>query len=311
MIAPLQNADCLFLSGENPAKVGYVALAVVEADKLIPLSKDFLAAGYHLEDVSGLVTSDGAVSVYHFDHFDIPGRATVLVIAPLDAPSFPSIADVYQCAEWHERETRDFFGFQYEGNPNFIPLLLSEDMVDVHPLLKDEGSLASLASMFSSEGREREIVKQADGFTLLDAPVAEEPAPAEAPAVQADAAPAPKAEAPKAEPAPEAPKAEAAPEAPKVEEAPKSEPAPASEAPKEAAKSAPAAEKKETPEPQAEAPVTPEAKPESEPKPVPESKPEPRKAAPKDEAKAAPKKVQGTVKKGKVVKSGKKGAGNA
>lgn len=287
MIAPLQNADCLFLAGENPAKVGYVALAVVEADKLIPLSKDFLAAGYHLEDVSGLVTSDGAVSVYHFDHFDTPGRATVLVIAPLDSPAFPSIADVYQCAEWHERETRDFFGFQYEGNPNFIPLLLSEDMVDVHPLLKGEGSLASLASMFSSEGRERDIVKQADGFTLLDAPVVEEPAPApvEAPATQpaipVDAAPAAKAE--------EAPKADA----------PKAEPAP--EAPKEAAKSAPAPEKKETPEPQAEAPVTPEEKP----------KPAPRKAEPKDEAKPAPKKVQGTVKKGKVVKSGKKGAGNA
>ncbi|MCC8194293.1 MAG: NADH-quinone oxidoreductase subunit C [Deltaproteobacteria bacterium] len=187
MIAPLQNADCLFLSKENQAKVGYEALAVVEADTLLPLARDFLAAGYHLEDISGLVTRDGAVSAYHFAHFDIPGRAEVLVIAPLDNPSFPSIAAVYQSAEWHERETRDFFGFQYEGNPNFIPLLLSEDMVDVHPLLKAEGSLASLASIFSAEGREREVVKQAEGFTLLDAPVTEEPAPKVAEAPKADA----------------------------------------------------------------------------------------------------------------------------
>ena len=307
MIAPLQNADCLFLSGENQAKVGYTALAVVDADKLISLSKDFLAAGYHLEDVSGLVTSDGAVSVYHFAHFDTPGRATVLVIAPLAAPSFPSIASVYQGAEWHERETRDFFGFAYEGNPNFIPLLLSEDMVDVHPLQKDEGALASLASIFSAPGREREIVKQADGFTLLDVPVAEEPAPAEA-------APAP--ETPKAE---EAPKP--APEAPKTEAAPKAEtvPAQAPEAPeqetrKEAAEEAPAPEKKEEPAPAPKAEEAPKAeapKPEVKPEPKPEPKPAPPKAEPKGEAKPAPKKVQGSVKKGKVVKSGKKGAGNA
>ncbi len=84
MIAPLQNADCLFLSKENQAKVGYAALAVVEAGNLIKTAQAFLTAGYHLEDVSGLVTSDGAVSVYHFAHFDTPGRATVMVIAPLD-----------------------------------------------------------------------------------------------------------------------------------------------------------------------------------------------------------------------------------
>lgn len=259
MIAPLQNADCLFLSEENQARVGYAALAIVKADTLVSLAGDFLAAGYHLEDVSGMVTSDGAVSAYHFAHFDTPGRATVLVVAPLGAPSFPSIAGVCHGAEWHERETRDFFGFNYEGNPNLIPLLLSEDMADVHPLQKDDGSLASLASIFSAEGREREIVRQAEGFTLLDAPAAEEPGPAEA-------APAPKTE---EAPKPEAPKAEAAP--------------------------APAPEKKAEPAAKPDPAPAAEAKPEAKPKPKP---------APKEGGKPAPG-------KGKAVKHGKKGAGNA
>lgn len=289
MIAPLQNADCLFLSEENQARVGYAALAVVEAGKLVSLAGDFLAAGYHLEDVSGMVTSDGAVSAYHFAHFDTPGRATVLVIAPLGAPSFPSIAGVYQGAEWHERETRDFFGFNYKGNPNFIPLLLSEDMADVHPLQKDEGSLASLASIFSAEGREREIVKQADGFTLLDAPVAAEPASAEAasapkkeeaPGAEAPPTPAPEKKEAVAE---EAPKPAAAPEAPKIEIL-KAEAAPAPAPEKQAE---PAADPR--PAPAAEA--------------HPKAKPEPR-PAPKAGGKPA-------HKKGKAVKSGKKGAGNA
>jgi|GEM_PF-585829 len=295
MIAPLQNADCLFLSKENQDKVGYAALAVVAADKLVPLCKEFLAAGYHLEDVSGLISSDGAVSVYHFAHFDTPGRATVMVIAPADRPCFPSISSVYHGAEWHERETRDFFGFQYEGNPNFIPLLLAETMPDVHPLLKDEAARAPLAAMFSAEGREREIVKQADGFTLLDAPVKEEPAPEQA-ADPAPATPEAKPEPAKAAPATEAPKAAPVAEK-KAEEAP---------SPEQKAEPAPEAKAEEKPEPvkeEAPAEAAPAAKAE------PEKKESPAKT--EAQAKPAPKKVQGTVKKGKVVKQGKKGAGNA
>lgn len=276
---PLQNADCLFLSRENQDKVGYAALAVVEGGKLVQLAKDFLTAGYHLEDVSGLISSDGAVSMYHFAHFDTPGRVSVMVVAPADAPSFPSIADVYQGAEWHERETRDFYGFRYEGNPNFIPLLLADNMADVHPLLKDDAARAPLSAIFSPEGREREIVKKAEGFTLLDVPVKEEPAPKE--------------EAPK--PA-EAPKA-AAP----VEEAPKAA------APVEAPKEAPVAAIQADPAPEA---PKPEAKPEAPKKETPASEAKPEAAA-KAETKPAPKKAHGTAKKGKVVKSGKKGAGNA
>lgn len=212
MIAtPLQKAPCLFLAEENHAKSGSACLAVVEAKNLLQLAKDFLAAGYHLEDVSGLDTVDGAVSVYHFDHFDAPCRATLLVVAPHEAASFPSIASVYHGAEWHERETRDFYGFIYEGNPNLIPLLLPEDMENVHPLRKEEGARASLAAIFSAEGRTRKIVKKADGFTLLDVPVKEEPAPAaeEKPAAEAKAAPAAKKA--DAEPKKETPAAKAEP----------------------------------------------------------------------------------------------------
>jgi NADH-quinone oxidoreductase subunit C len=125
--------------------------------------------------------------VYHFAHFDTPGRISAMAVAPADKPLFPSIASVYQGAEWHERETRDFFGFVYEGNPNFIPLLLADNMVDVHPLLKDAEARAPLAAIFSAEGRERKIVKQADGFALLDAPASPAaPAKAEAPAEAGD-----------------------------------------------------------------------------------------------------------------------------
>ena len=316
MIAPLHNVDCLFLAKENPAKVGYATLAVVEPATLVEVAKAFLAAQYHLEDVSGLVTADGAVSTYHFSHFDTGDRATILAIAPLDTPSFPSIAAVYQGAEWHERETRDFFGFQYEGNPNFIPLLLAETMPDVHPLLKEEGQRAPLSAIFSAEGREREIVKKADSFTLLDVPVKEEaPAPEPVKEELKAAAPveAPK-EAPKAEAPAEEPKAEAPVEAPKPEvpaEEPKVEApvaAPKVETPAEEPKVAAPVE-----EPKAEEPVK---EPKVEAPNVEAPAEEPKVEAPVKEAskvEAAPEKpakATVTVKKGKVVpgKSGKKGA---
>ena len=214
MIAtPLQKTPCLFLAEENYAKTGSACLAVVEAKDLVKLAEDFLSARYHLEDICGLDTSDGAVSVYHFDHFDEPCRVTVIVIAPHEAASFPSIASVYHGAEWHERETRDFYGFIYEGNPNLIPLLMAEDMDTVHPLKKEENARVSLAALFSTEGRERTIVKKADGFTLLDVPVKEAPAPAPEEKPETKAAPKPEAKAPKKE-APASPEAEEKPASP-------------------------------------------------------------------------------------------------
>ena len=51
-------------------------------------------------------------------------------------PEIPTISHIYQGANWHERETHDFFGIIFSGHPNLEPLLLPED-ADFHPLLKD------------------------------------------------------------------------------------------------------------------------------------------------------------------------------
>jgi NADH-quinone oxidoreductase subunit C len=43
---------------------------------------------------------------------------------------------VFPGANWHERETHDFFGIVFLGHPDLSPLLLPED-ADFHPLRKD------------------------------------------------------------------------------------------------------------------------------------------------------------------------------
>ena len=172
----LHHFPCLYLAEEDPGRTGSVCLAVLEAASLPDAARAFLNSRYHLEDVSGLMVAEGAVAAYHFDHFDTPGRVTVLVVLPYSGsaggPVFPSIASVYQGAEWHERETRDFFGFAFAGNPNPVPLLLPDDMADVHPLRKEDKALASLAALFAVPEGARKVVRRADGFTLLDVPQA-------------------------------------------------------------------------------------------------------------------------------------------
>jgi len=53
-----------------------------------------------------------------------------------DKPEVPTISHIYQGANWHERETHDFFGIKFIGHPDLSPLLLPED-ADFHPLRKD------------------------------------------------------------------------------------------------------------------------------------------------------------------------------
>lgn len=74
--------------------------------------------------------------VYDFNHFDALCRVVVRCRIPRDNPEIPTISHIFQGADWHERETHDFFGIVFTGHPDLSPLLLPED-ADFHPLLKD------------------------------------------------------------------------------------------------------------------------------------------------------------------------------
>ncbi|HEY3867172.1 MAG TPA: NADH-quinone oxidoreductase subunit C [Actinocrinis sp.] len=55
---------------------------------------------------------------------------------PNDRPVLPTATGVYRGANWHERETAEMFGIEFEGHPNPVPLLLP-DGFEGHPLRKD------------------------------------------------------------------------------------------------------------------------------------------------------------------------------
>lgn len=50
--------------------------------------------------------------------------------------SLPSVTDLWEGAEWYERELYDLFGIHFEGHPDLKRLLMPDDWIG-HPLLKD------------------------------------------------------------------------------------------------------------------------------------------------------------------------------
>ena len=74
--------------------------------------------------------------VYHL--YSYPQRHAIVLKAdvPRDAPSLPSVVDVWPAANWLEREIYDLVGVTFEGHPDLRRLLMPEDWPG-HPLRKD------------------------------------------------------------------------------------------------------------------------------------------------------------------------------
>ncbi|MFJ5308707.1 NADH-quinone oxidoreductase subunit C [Streptomyces sp. NPDC088350] len=63
-------------------------------------------------------------------------RLLVRTTVPHENPALPTAVDVYAGAAWHERETHEMFGVDFEGHPALDHLLLPETF-EGHPLRKD------------------------------------------------------------------------------------------------------------------------------------------------------------------------------
>ena len=58
------------------------------------------------------------------------------VLLPRDDPRVASVEKVWRTADWHERETFDLLGVNFEGHHNLVRILCAEDW-EGHPLRKD------------------------------------------------------------------------------------------------------------------------------------------------------------------------------
>lgn len=131
-------------------KSGCHASFFIQAADLTATMKLLLDGGWFLEDLSAMDVAEGILLNYHLDLFGESRRVVIRVLTPHGEKTLPSITSVYTGAEWHEREVLDFYGVKFEGNPNFKPLLLPDDL-GVHPLLKEEGKRVSVYALLPQE----------------------------------------------------------------------------------------------------------------------------------------------------------------
>jgi NADH-quinone oxidoreductase subunit C len=117
---------------------GYHLDVDLPPEKVVAAAEILNRENFFIEAITGVdwIDAQQLEVVYDFNHFDELCRVVVRSRLDRSNPAIPTISHIYQGANWHERETHDFFGITFTGHPNLEPLLLPED-ADFHPLLKD------------------------------------------------------------------------------------------------------------------------------------------------------------------------------
>ncbi len=134
---------------EGPRQSGILELAhsdrgvhldvLLDPDLVVRAAEILDGLGFSLEAVTGVdwIKDNRMEVIYDYNH--IGGelcRVVVRTFISRENPEIATISKVFPGANWHERETHDFFGIVFTGHPCLEPLLLPED-ADFHPLLKD------------------------------------------------------------------------------------------------------------------------------------------------------------------------------
>lgn len=123
----------------NYAVHGYHLDAQVDPDQLTAAVRILDETEFFIETITGVdwIKEGQFEVIYDFSRYDFDlCRVVVRTRVPRENPIVPTITGIYAGANWHERETHDFFGIIFEGHPHLVPLLLPED-ADFHPLRKD------------------------------------------------------------------------------------------------------------------------------------------------------------------------------
>ncbi|MDV3278582.1 MAG: NADH-quinone oxidoreductase subunit C [Nitrososphaerales archaeon] len=96
----------------------------------------------HISTVSGVdwIAKDEFEIIYFVGSFRPGFEDFVVCLAervPRGNPVVQTLIGVWAGAEYHERETHEMFGINFQGHPNQGHLLLPEDWNDLPPLRKD------------------------------------------------------------------------------------------------------------------------------------------------------------------------------
>jgi len=110
---------------------------VVDKDRFYSAISDLKDLGF---DRLGMVTAvdrgDEFELVYRVHSREMRVGMFIKTRVPRTEPVIPSVNDLWDAANWQEREVYDLFGIIFEGHPDLRRILLTDDWVG-HPLRKD------------------------------------------------------------------------------------------------------------------------------------------------------------------------------
>ncbi|MDR2934487.1 MAG: NADH-quinone oxidoreductase subunit C [Candidatus Adiutrix sp.] len=142
-----RRLDALVFSRFDFQKTGLKSAVILPPGRVREAAEALLAAGFFLETITAVEVREGLLVTYLYDSPAEPGRLAVRALAARGG-RLPSLAPVCPGAEWHEREAADFFGLEFSGHPNPVPLLLPHDFPGPPPLLRTAGeNVAALGDL--------------------------------------------------------------------------------------------------------------------------------------------------------------------
>ena len=141
------HADALLSQDEVRGSVVVVVRKEQAHAVLEYLKTDSELAYIYLVDVTAVDNSRMESELVQFDYarfmvvyhlYSYQGQCRVRLKAPVHESdlSIPSVAGLWQAANWLERETYDMFGIHFEGHPDLRRILMPDDF-EGHPLRKD------------------------------------------------------------------------------------------------------------------------------------------------------------------------------
>jgi len=122
----------------DPKAKGYHLDVTVAPDQVVAAAEIADQHGFGMDTITGVdwMAAGQMEVVYDYFHPASPLHLVVRTRVPRDKAELPTIQGVFPGANWHERETHEFFDIKFLGHPNLTPLLLPED-ADFFPLRKD------------------------------------------------------------------------------------------------------------------------------------------------------------------------------
>lgn len=113
----------------------------VQADQLLPIARylknDPEMSFDLLHCITGLDLEGGTLQcIYSLTSVEKKHWVHLKVNVPRSAPDIPSVCELWQAANWHEREAYDLVGLNFKGHPHLVRILCHDDWVG-HPLRRD------------------------------------------------------------------------------------------------------------------------------------------------------------------------------